>query len=137
VVESPVSPADQLIRATIQRYQVTFNSGDREAWLALFTDDAAVEDPVGSSKREGPEGLAEFWDEVHKRTAGGPVGDVRMVQGPAICGLEAAWAFQLRIPLGDSSVVVEIIDLGEFDEDGRIRRIRAFWNESTVRMEKD
>ncbi len=58
-----------------------------------------------------------------------------MVQGPAVCGLEAAWAFELRMPLGDKAAVVEIIDLAVFTEDGRIRRLRAFWNEATIRVE--
>jgi len=58
-----------------------------------------------------------------------------MVQGPAVCGLEAAWAFELRIPLGDKAVVVELIDQALFDEDGRVRCLRAFWNEATIRVE--
>lgn len=135
MVASPVSAADTAIRDTIQQYQVTFNSGDRDAWLALFADDGRVEDPVGSPAREGEKGLAEFWDEVHTQASGGSVGTVKMIQGPAVCGLEAAWAFQLRVPLGDKAVIVEIIDQGVFTEDGRIRSIRAFWNDSTIRME--
>jgi hypothetical protein len=39
MIRSPVSSADGLIRATIERYQATFNSGDRDGWLALFTED--------------------------------------------------------------------------------------------------
>jgi hypothetical protein len=58
-----------------------------------------------------------------------------MVQGPAVCGLEAAWAFELRMPLGDEAAVVGIIDQALFAEDGRIRRLRAFWNEAAVRLE--
>jgi steroid Delta-isomerase len=135
MVSSPVSPADERIRETIQRYQATFNTGQREAWLALFAADAVLEDPVGSPPREGEKGLAAFWDEVHKTATSDAIGEVRMVQGPAICGLEAAWAFELRIPMGEKSLILEIIDQGVFTDDGRIRSIRAFWNESTVRME--
>ena len=135
MVASPVSTADSVIRDTIQRYQTTFNNGDREAWLALFADDGVIEDPVGSPAREGAVGRAAFWDEVHQRTTDGSVGSVRMIQGPAVCGLEAAWAFELWVPLGDKSAVVAIIDHGVFTEDGRIRSIRAFWNDSTIRLE--
>jgi len=44
---------------------------DREAWLALFADDAVVEDPVGPSLfdpegagHRGPEAIASFYDTV-------------------------------------------------------------------------
>jgi steroid delta-isomerase len=135
MVSSPVSPADGLIRGMIEAYQATFNSGDREGWLALFTDDGMLEDPAGSPSHKGREGLSEFWDEIHKGRSDGVARRVRMIQGPAVCGLEAAWAFELQIPLGDKTVMVEIIDQAAFDEDGRIRSLRAFWNESTIRVE--
>ena len=135
MVSSPVSPADGLIRGTIELYQETFNSGDRDGWLALFADDGVLEDPVGSSPHNGRLGLSGFWDEIHKGRSDGVAGKVHMVQGPAVCGLEAAWAFELQIPLGDQGVVVEIIDQAVFAEDGRIRSLRAFWNEATIRVE--
>ena len=46
-------------------------AGDREAWLALFSDDAVVEDPVGPSMfdpdgkgHHGREAIAAFYDNV-------------------------------------------------------------------------
>ncbi|MGH0031973.1 MAG: nuclear transport factor 2 family protein [Myxococcota bacterium] len=48
--------------------------GDRQAWLALWAEDACIEDPVGVSPLDptgrghrGPEAIARFWDEVIKR----------------------------------------------------------------------
>ena len=34
-------------RLASQRSMAAVEAGDREAWLALFTDDAVVEDPIG------------------------------------------------------------------------------------------
>jgi steroid delta-isomerase len=135
MIRSPVSAADGLLRGTIERYQATFNAGDRDVWLSLFADDGLLEDPAGSPPRKGREGLSAFWDEIHEGRSDGIAGTVRMVQGPAVCGLEAAWAFELRIPLGDKAAVVEIIDQAVFAEDGRIRCLRAFWTEATIRVE--
>ena len=118
------------IKGTIERYQSTFSADDREGWLALFTDDAVLEDPVGSAPHEGREAIAAFWDAVHARTERG---SVRMTQGPAVCGLEAAWAFELDVTVTGRRSLVEIIDHGTFSEDGRIRRIRAFWSADTAR----
>jgi steroid Delta-isomerase len=123
--------SDDAIIRTIERYQSTFSAEDRDGWLALFADDAVLEDPVGSPRHEGAAALAGFWDTVHARTERGTV---RMTQGPAVCGLEAAWAFELDVTLmGGRRSLVEIIDHGTFTEDGRIRSIRAFWSASTAR----
>jgi len=125
MVRSP-APEDDRVATTIARYQSTFSANDREGWLALFADDAVVEDPVGSRPRKGREEIGAFWDEVHARL---DEGTVRMTQGPAVCGFEAAWAFELVVRAGEFTARLEIIDHGTFDEDGRIRSIRAFWNE--------
>ncbi len=135
MIRSPASSADGLIRATIERYQATFNSGDRDGWLALFTDDGEVEDPAGSTPRTGRDGLAAFWDEIHHGKGRDADTTVRMVQGPLVCGLEAAWAFELRIPRGDRIGVVDTIDQAVFTDEGLIRRLRAFWSEATIRVE--
>jgi steroid Delta-isomerase len=121
---------DAILR-TIERYQSTFSADDREGWLALFTDDAVLEDPVGSPVHQGRAAIAGFWDTVHARTERGTV---RMTQGPAVCGLEAAWAFELDVTLRSGRrSLVEIIDHGTFTEDGHIRSIRAFWSPATAR----
>jgi len=130
MVSSPKSPAHDAIAATIDRYQRTFSDGDREGWLALWADDGVLEDPVGSPPRTGRGGLAAFWDEIHDQPSHGTVA---MTQGPAVCGLEAAWAFALRVPAGERTVTVEIIDHGTFTADGRIRSVRACWSETGVR----
>ena len=122
--------SDEAVVRTIERYQSTFSADDRDGWLALFTDDAVLEDPVGSSPHEGRQAIAAFWDAVHARTERG---SVRMTQGPAVCGLEAAWAFELDVTVKGRRSLVEIIDHGTFGEDGRIRRIRAFWGPDTAR----
>jgi steroid delta-isomerase len=135
MIRSPASSADGLIRATIERYQATFNTGDRDGWLALFTEDGQVEDPAGSPPRTGRDGLTAFWDEIHDGTPRAVGRKVRMVQGPLVCELEAAWAFELRIPRGERIGVVEIIDQAVFTDEGLIRRLRAFWSEATIRVE--
>ena len=135
MIRSPASAADGLIRSTIERYQTTFNSGDRDGWLALFTHDGELEDPAGTPPRMGRDGLAAFWDLIHDSRPHDGDRTVRMVQGPLVCGLEAAWAFELRIPHGERIGVVEIIDQAVFTNDGLIRRLRAFWSEATIRVE--
>jgi steroid Delta-isomerase len=135
MIRSLASSADRPIRATIERYQTTFNSGDRDGWLALFAEGAELEDPAGSPPRVGRAGLAAFWDEMHAAPQEGVARTVRMVQGPLVCALEAAWAFELHVPHGEQIAVVEIIDQAVFTDEARIRRLRAFWSEATIRLE--
>ena len=117
------------IRATIRRYQTAFSENDRAGWLSLFVDDAVLEDPVGSHRCEGKEGLAEFWDKIH---AGGQHSYVVPGTGPAVCGFEAAWSFEVHVDGGDVEYVIPIIDVAKFTEDGRIVHNRAFWEASEV-----
>jgi len=135
MIRSPASPADAAIRSAIDRYQATFNSGDRDGWLGLFTDDGKLEDPAGTPPRIGRDGLTAFWDQIHDAQRHEDERTVRMVQGPLVCGLEAAWAFELRVPRGEQTGVVEIIDHAVFTDGGLIRRLRAFWSEATIRIE--
>src|SRR5438094_10247213 len=106
MVRSP-APEDDRVATTIARYQSTFSADDREGWLALFADDAVVEDPVGSPPRKGRDEIGAFWDEIHSRLDSA---SVRMTQGPAVCGLEAAWAFELEVHAGEFTVQLQIID---------------------------
>lgn len=39
--------------AVVQRYVAALNAGDLDGIVALFADDATVEDPVGSEPRRG------------------------------------------------------------------------------------
>ena len=133
-ISSPKSPHEDAIRDAVARYQKTFGSGDKEGWLALFAEDGSMEDPVGSPVRKGREELSAFWDEA--RTLETPGRRVVHDSGPNVCGLEAAWAFHLEIPLGDEKTVyVPIIDVCLFNDEGKIVRNRAFWSEAGIRVE--
>lgn len=61
-IENPAHVAGKRSRAAVQ-------AKDKEAWLALFADDAIVEDPVGPSGfdpegkgHRGRDAIAKFWD---------------------------------------------------------------------------
>ena len=75
------------IRANMQSVALA-SQGDREGWLALYADDAVVQDPVGISPfdatgagHRGKAAIAKFWDmeigpskltiNVHKRIPSG------------------------------------------------------------------
>ena len=113
------------ITETIDRYLACMSVADKDGWLALFHEDAIVEDPVGTPPNEGREALATFFDMVQ-----GMSDSMDLVRsGPVrIAGNEAAVPFQARPVVGGTPMTVDIIDVFTFDDDGAIVGMRAFWD---------
>jgi steroid Delta-isomerase len=120
--------ADQ-ITATIDRYVEVFSAGDRAGYLALFADDATVEDPVGGEVVRGADGIAAFWDGVRAMAS-----EINLTRtGPArIAAGEAAFPLRAVTDLGEMQLGVDIIDVMAFADDGRITSLRAFWDPSDM-----
>jgi steroid delta-isomerase len=129
-------PDADAIRATVVAYQAAFSAGDREAWVATFAPDATLEDPVGSEVRHGHEGIGEFWDGLRSMAA-----DAVMVStGPTrVAGTEAAFPFQIRVPMGDDVMLLDVIDVMTFvdgdDGTATIKTMRAFWDMADMHPE--
>ncbi len=111
---------------------------DRDGWLALFADDATVEDPVGPSAfdpdgrgHHGKTAIAAFYDNV---IAGNE--SIRFTIHQSIhCGDEVANIGTIRITLdGGTAVEVDGIYIYRRSEDGLIASLRAFWEEAAVRV---
>lgn len=119
------------IRATIDQYAVRLSAGDRAGWLALFTDDAVQEDPVGTPVNTGHEAIGQFFDD-----ASGMLGAPQMtiLDGyPVVIGHEAVVGFQIVAGTGADRVRIPlIVDHMTFADDARISSLRAFWDPSTI-----
>ena len=112
------------IRSTIETYCRSFGD-DRATWLALFAEDATVEDPVGSEVREGRESIGAFWDETH---AMADRITLTLSDYVKVAGNEAAFAMDARMESGGDANGMKIIDVMSFDDDARITTMRAFWD---------
>jgi steroid Delta-isomerase len=122
------------IKATVDAYCAAFSAGDRAGYVGLFAEDAWIEDPVGSPRRVGHEGIGAFFDdstgladsiELHR------TGPVRVAAG------ECAFPMQARPVIGGAVMVVDIIDVMTFGDDGRITTMRAFWDPAEMRPVED
>ena len=51
------------IRSTVEAYCAAFTTRDQDAYVSLFAPDAWIEDPVGTPRRDGHEGIAAFFAE--------------------------------------------------------------------------
>ncbi len=112
-------------------------AGDRQAWLALFADDAVVEDPVGPSAfdpdgqgHRGAAAIAGFYDRVI-----GVNESIRFtVQQSLLCGDEVANVGVIRITLvGGAAVEVDGVYTYRRSPEGKIAALRAYWEPDKVR----
>ncbi len=113
------------IKQTIADYVARFSANDRAGWLALFTEDATVEDPVGAEVKRGQAELGEFWDFVHSLSDSL---ELRLVGPVAVVGHEGAFAQRIVTSMGGAKLAVDAIDVMTFAEDARITSMRAFWD---------
>ena len=127
--------ADQdALRQIIATYMDVFTAEDREGWLDLFAEDAWIEDPVGTPRRNGRKEIGEFWDETHTvpdKVALVPLGITTII------GDEGIFTMQAQATLGDTVYGIDIIDLMTFDEAGKITTMRAFFDQSTMAPVED
>jgi steroid delta-isomerase len=122
-------PDADAIRATIDGYIAAFNASDRAAWLAQWSPDATMEDPVGTPIRTGHDEIGAFYDDAQtmaERISLVRTGSVR------VAGDEAAFPMQVRPVLGGTEFTVDVIDAMRFDDDGRIVAMRAYWDPTAM-----
>ena len=106
--------------------------GDRDGWLALYAEDATVEDPVGCSVWDptgqghtGKKAIAEFWDR-----AIGPNRGLNFRLRERYKGGEDELASVLTVstPLADGNQYeFGMVTLLRRSPHGLIQRLRAFW----------
>ena len=126
---------EQKMKQAMQAYIDGFNRSDADAIVALYADDATVEDPVGSPLKKGKAEIAAFYKMAiqtgAKLTLAAPI--------RASHSNSAAMAFdvQLKMPpnMGGAKGVIRVIDVMTFDEQYRFTSMRAFWGPSDMDMQ--
>ncbi len=112
-------------------------AGNRAAWLALFDDDAVVEDPIGPSPfdpdgtgHRGGAAIAAFYDDVIA-----PNESIRFdIQRSIHCGDEIANVGVIRITFpGGSAIEVDGVYTYRRTPEGKLAAIRAYWEPDRIR----
>lgn len=115
------------MRAVVQRYVAALNARDLDAIMALYADDAVVEDPVGSTPKCGAADIRAFYaGSVALELEVELEGAVRAVQN------EAAFAFRVSFPVSGRRMAVRPIDVMRFNDQGRIVHMRAFFGPENI-----
>lgn len=106
--------------------------GNKEAWLALYTDDAVVSDPVGKSPmdpagngHQGKAAIEQFWDTVIGQANIEIRVDKRWTSGDYNCCV----AQVATNDLGDGKFTdCDMLAVYEVNEAGLITRMAAHWS---------
>lgn len=122
------------MRAAVQAYFDLFNAGDGAGIAALFADDAQVIDPVGTDPKSGKTAISEFYAMATRS------GSTLERTGPTrIADKSAAFAFKVHVKgikpedtaidvdLPTGAMVIDVIDVFDFNDDGKISQMRAYW----------
>ena len=119
-------------REVARRSQAAVAAKDRSAWLALFADDAVVQDPIGPSPLDpggaghrGAAAIAAFYDTVIA-TAEQITFEI---ERSYLCGDEVADVGVIRtvLPGGRQVAVVHGVYTYRSNGDGKLAALRAFW----------
>jgi ketosteroid isomerase-like protein len=118
-------------RDAAKQSMVLTEAGDRDGWLALFADDAVVEDPVGPSAfdpeakgHRGKEAITAFYDNVISMSE-----KIEFtIRDSYECGSEVANVGQIRITLAGNQVgIVPIVNIYKVNDAGKLLALRSFW----------
>jgi steroid delta-isomerase len=119
------------VRKALNNYIKAWATNDRDLLMSILSADAVFCDPVGTPEFIGHEGIGKFWDFSHMgegRTLTPVLEEIRA------CGNEGILRFtmQVRIPSANQGLNLSIIEYVVIDDAGKIKSLRAFWDETSV-----
>lgn len=115
------------VEQTVRAYLARYNAGDAEGIVALFAEEATVEDPVGTSPHMNKSGIRQFVTHAIRFGA--------QLTGPdplIICADEAAFGFEAVVGSGEARRRFRVIDTMRFNEAGEIVQLRTYFNSSEL-----
>src|SRR5947207_8141773 len=122
-MSAQISP-DKISRA-VRAYFLAIRAMDAEAFANTFAEDGSTEDPIGTPAIKGRTAIREFLASICKNFKSvGLTEDHVFVAGD---GAAVKWTGKGTSANG-KEVNFEGIDVIEVNEDGKIQRVRAYWN---------
>jgi len=124
-------PADpEVIRKNITEYIAAVAAGDVDRVMALYADDAVVEDPINSPPYVGADAIRGFYAGV---SGGGAQLTSSFTTDINVNGNVAAFGFKLLIDAGGAKFEISPIDVMTFADDGTITSMKAYWDPSAMK----
>lgn len=120
---------DPLLEQSLERYYRAIAGRDLEAWLATLSEDVTLHEPAGTPAAEGHGGAREAWKAL---TA--PFTQLEFeVRERYFSGSGAAVSWSCRaVGVNGGEASASGISVFEFDEDGRIQTVVAYWDPAAL-----
>lgn len=118
-------------RDVVEQYVKLVATGPTDDIVALYAENATVEDPIGSQVRTGHESIRELYaalENVAERST-----ELHTVK---VAGKHAAVSFTLVTKFGEQRMTLAPIDIMEFDDEGKIVSMKAYWGPDDLVMEQ-
>jgi steroid Delta-isomerase len=109
------------IRSTVDQYLALVAGGTAEQITALYADDASLEDPAGTEEKVGRDAILAFYKVIE------PIKRSTELVSFKAAGNIAVFEFKIVTYFDDFTIELSPTDVMEFDEAGRIMRMRALW----------
>jgi steroid delta-isomerase len=127
---APQYPTPEHMRDAVLTYFASFATADVDAIVALFAENAVVEDPIGGARMEGLAAIRAFFKGGFDYVGGGysfvPEGNVRVAANHAACAAIAT------CDKADPPFRLETLDVMTFDEAGKIVGMKAYWGPANM-----
>ncbi|MEY2995890.1 MAG: hypothetical protein RLZ86_494 [Actinomycetota bacterium] len=120
--------AENPATAAVAAHVDAWNTMDRDRWVALFAPEMVFEDPVGAPPKVGIDAVHKTWDRSFTPGRRWTLHPRQIVAGG---DTEAAVVMHNVGELGDKRVEVSSVEIFSVDHDGRIVRVRAFFDQPT------
>ena len=131
----------QQMKDTVQAYIDLFNAQDAQGIADLYADEATVTDPVGTPPKKGKDEILKFYTLAVKNGA-----KLELVGPTRIAGNSAAFPFKctvggmthvdgdvaVEVDLPKGGMIIDIIDTFQFNEDGKVTEMNAYWGPSNI-----
>lgn len=115
-------PTPEQMEAAVHAYVEAFAKGDPELAVAIFADNASVEDPIGSPPHVGGEAIRAFY------AASMATGATLHLSGPVrVAAAHAAFAMQVRLRWDGKDMAIDVIDTFAFDDEGKVTEMKAYF----------
>lgn len=115
-------PTPEQMEAAVHAYVEAFAKGDPDLAVAIFAEDAVVEDPIGTPQRIGHAAIREFY------VASMATGAKLVLDGPVrVAANHAAFAFHVPLHFDGKDMEIHVIDTFAFDADGKVKEMKAYF----------
>lgn len=119
-----MSERDDAMYHVVRAYLAAFNNSDFAAIVRLYAPDAVVEDPVGSTPKQGTQEIRGFYAmATAMKIEASLEGEVRVVANAA------AFAFSIRFLKDGRYTKIRPIAVFDFDADLLITHTRVYFGE--------